>query len=73
MCATCNKINKRIDEAPMGSVDLEKALADIAAAIKKGRSYSHFEKLTNRLLGTEMSPRDRALEKRWQDSQEEPE
>lgn len=68
MCATCNTINKQLDTegAPLDATKTEKALADIATAIKKGRSYSHFEKVTNRLLGTDMAPRDSEVEQRWE-------
>ena len=74
MCATCDRINSQIDQegAPLDAGKTKAALDSIAAAIKKGRNYSHFERVSNRLLGTEMGPRDRELEKRWQDSQEDP-
>jgi hypothetical protein len=74
MCATCNRINQQLDTdgVPLDADKTKLAFADIAAAIRKGRGYTHFEKVTNRLLGTEMAPRDRALETRWQQTQQNP-
>ncbi len=63
-----DKMKSAAQTKPIESAEdgVQKRLAEIAAAIKAGKNPARFEKELDRLLGTEMSPRNRAAEAKAQ-------
>jgi len=51
---------------PLDLSQSSKALAKIADALGRGIKSSHFDKLVNEMLGTEMPDRDRDVEEAWE-------
>jgi hypothetical protein len=60
MCAIC----RRIEATEF--IDEEEALALIAEGIGNGQLAKHFDGVLDRVLGTEMTERNREVEEAWE-------
>jgi hypothetical protein len=62
MCAICDKVATK----PLDDTAREELLKEIGVAIKAKNNSAHFSKVMDRLLGTQLSKRDQAIESMWE-------